>query len=113
MAVSYPGGLDEFVISIKLTCHVAQLPEGPLHVRQRSSPEAFFRPTVNGSSSDKALPVRDGSSGKKKSFDDAAGMSRVYGYVGSPAKSRKNLMVKTFFFVVAVLVLNPFTTICK
>ena len=30
----------------------------------------------------------------------------MYGYVGSPAKSRKNLMVKTFFFVVAVLVLK-------
>lgn len=75
-----------------------QLPEGPTHVRQRSSPDAFFRPTVNGSSSDKNLSVRDTGGGKQKSFDDSAGMSRVYGFLGSPAKTRKNLMVKTFFF---------------
>ena len=77
-----------------------------MHVRQRSSPEAFFRPTVNGSLHDKASPIRDTNSGKKKSFDDAAGMSRMYAYLGSPAKSRKNLMVKSFF-VVSTILLNP------
>ena len=74
--------------------NITQLPDGPLHVRQRSSPDAFFRPAVNGSSSDKGLPVRDTSSGKKKSFDDASGMARMYGFTGSPAKTRKNLLVK-------------------
>ena len=79
--------------------NVTQLPEGPLHVRQRSSPDAFFRPAVNGSSSDKVLPVRDNGSGKKKSFDDASGMARVYGFPGSPAKTRKNLMVQQSFLL--------------
>lgn len=74
--------------------NITQLPDGPLHVRQRSSPDAFFRPAVNGSSSDKGAPVRDNGSGKKQSFDDASGMARMHGLMGSPAKTRKNLVVK-------------------
>jgi len=73
---------------------IAQLPDGPLHVRQRSSPDAFFRPAVNGNSSDKVLSVRDNGSGKNKSFDDTSGIARIYGFTGSPARTRKNLVVK-------------------
>ncbi|XP_078379689.1 rho guanine nucleotide exchange factor 11-like isoform X2 [Oculina patagonica] len=90
------GGLGSVTYPGKKRHKKLSLPEGPMHVRQRSSPDAFFRPTVNGSSSDKALPVRDSSTGKKKSFDDTAGMSRMYNYLpGSPAKTRKNLMTSS------------------
>ncbi|XP_022805907.1 rho guanine nucleotide exchange factor 11-like isoform X2 [Stylophora pistillata] len=62
------------------------LPEGPTHVRQHSSPESFFCPTINGSSSDKSLPVRSNS--KKKSFDDGSGLSWKPGYPAT--KAHKN-----------------------
>ncbi|XP_020614019.1 rho guanine nucleotide exchange factor 11-like isoform X3 [Orbicella faveolata] len=85
-SVTYPG---------KKRIKKLSLPDGPLHVRQHSSPDAFFRPAVNGNSSDKVLSVRDNGSGKKKSFDDASGMPRMHGFVGSPAKTRKNLVTSS------------------
>ncbi|XP_066025356.1 rho guanine nucleotide exchange factor 11 isoform X2 [Pocillopora verrucosa] len=62
------------------------LTDGPTHVRQHSSPESFFRPAMNGSSSEKSLPVRNNN--KKKSFDDGSGLSWKPGYPA--AKAHKN-----------------------
>lgn len=59
---------------------------------------------MNGSSSEKALPVRNNN--KKKSFDDGSGLSWKPGYPA--AKAHKNPLVKGVFFEVALTFLLIF-----
>lgn len=67
-----------------------QLPEGPVHVRQRSSPDALF-PMMNGNnSSERGFSARDNV--KKKSFDDTSAMPRGIHY----SKTQKNSLVNTY-----------------
>ena len=67
-----------------------QLPEGPVHVRQRSSPDALF-PLMNGNnSSERGFSARDNV--KKKSFDDTSAMPRGTHY----SKTQKNSLVNTY-----------------
>lgn len=67
-----------------------QLPEGPVHVRQRSSPDALF-PMMNGNnSSERGFSARDNV--KKKSFDDTSAMPRGTHY----SKTQKNSLVNTY-----------------
>lgn len=67
-----------------------QLPEGPVHVRQRSSPDALF-PMMNGNnSSERGFSARDNV--KKKSFDDTSAMPRGIHY----SKTQKNALVNTY-----------------
>ena len=67
-----------------------QLPEGPVHVRQRSSPDALF-PMMNGNnSSERGFSARDNV--KKKSFDDTSAMPRGTHY----SKTQKNSLVNSY-----------------
>lgn len=67
-----------------------QLPEGPVHVRQRSSPDALF-PMMNGNnSSERGFSARDNV--KKKSFDDTSAIPRAIHY----SKTQKNSLVNTY-----------------
>lgn len=65
------------------------LPEGPVHVRQRSSPDALF-PMMNGNnSSERGFSARDNV--KKKSFDDTSAMPRGTHY----SKTQKNSLTSS------------------
>ena len=68
-----------------------QLPNGPSHVRQHSSPDAFYRPSGG---SFKKVPFNKSSS-KKHSLEDMTGMKKSP-YSGlppaSPATTRKILL---------------------
>lgn len=65
------------------------LPEGPVHVRQRSSPDALF-PMMNGNNnSERGFSARDNV--KKKSFDDTSAMPRGTHY----SKTQKNSLTSS------------------
>lgn len=66
---------------------VLQPPEGPVHVRQRSSPDALF-PMMNGNNSERGFSANV----KKKSLDDTSAMPWGIHY----SKTQKNSLVNSY-----------------